>query len=98
MEDVVERGNNEIVKPLSYNICKKIKGIGRICPYSMPSGYDDYRICQKNGAKCISGLKIEKYNIKIYNSASKEEHTYEISEYLFDNEQKLHIKINKNEQ
>lgn len=37
--------------------CKKMKGFGLVCPYSLPFSETE-RFCQKNGSVCISGKEI----------------------------------------
>lgn len=57
--DKIENGEKKVeyreLKP--YN-CKRIKGLGIVCPYAMPSGKKETRICQKDGKECVSGCQI----------------------------------------
>lgn len=38
--------------------CKRLKGFGTVCPYSLPFNETD-RFCQKHGCVCISGKEIK---------------------------------------
>lgn len=53
-----------------YN-CNKLKGMGNICPFSLPSS-DENRICQKDGSICKSGVSLRYTEVEIKLSKSEE--------------------------
>ena len=93
MEQLLDGSTCEVVRPLKDTLCKKIRGLGIICHYSMPSNEVNTRICQKTGEKCVSGLMINKYNVKFYCSSTKESKVFAIYNYRLDDDMNLHIKV-----
>lgn len=43
--------------------CKRIKGLGLVCPYPLPDG-NGGQICQRTGKECLSGRQITQDRVK----------------------------------
>lgn len=59
----------DIVYDITPYQCKKMRGFGLVCPYSLPFNETD-RFCQKNGNICVSGkeVKFTECNIRLSKS------------------------------
>lgn len=56
-EDLKNGGVIDIKFDITPYQCKRMKGFGLVCPYSLPFDETD-RFCQKSGSVCVSGKKI----------------------------------------
>lgn len=52
--------------------CKRIKGLGIICPYTLPY-YDGKKFCQKFAKVCLSGTKITQDSVLFHRGRGNEE-------------------------
>lgn len=77
--DLIEEGEKkEEYREIKPYWCKRIKGLARVCPYSLPSSVEGERICQMSGTKCPSGNKIKYDKIKFRRGYTKTSMIYEI--------------------
>ena len=61
----------DIVYDITPYQCKRLKGFGAVCPYSLPFNDTD-RFCQKTGGICLSGKEVKYTECQIKLSKSDE--------------------------
>lgn len=77
--DLIEEGEKkEEYREIKPYWCKRIKGLARVCPYSLPSSVEGERICQMSGDTCTSGNTIKYDKIRFRRGYTKRSMTYEI--------------------
>lgn len=77
--DLIEKGEKgEEYRQIKPYWCKRIKGLARVCPYSLISPVEGERICQMSGNMCPSGNTIKYDKIRFRRGYTKTNMTYEI--------------------
>lgn len=79
--DMIESGEKkEEYREIKDYWCKRIKGLARFCPYSLPSGGEE-RICQMKGTFCLSGNedKVRYDKVKFRRGYTDTDMTYQIT-------------------
>ena len=61
--------------------CTRIKGLGLICPYAMPSPNDGQKICQKDGSVCKSGVVLTQKTVTFSKGYTSETATFRVDTY-----------------
>ena len=62
--DMIENGDKNVeYRELKDYWCRRIKGLGLVCPYAMPSSQSGRKICQKTGNECVSGTQITQKSV-----------------------------------
>lgn len=59
--------------------CTRIKGLGIVCPYAMPSHETGVKLCQKTGKKCKSGTKVTQTCVEFRFGMTKRTMTFDIA-------------------
>ena len=64
--DKIESGEKKVeYRELKPHNCRRIKGLGLVCPYAMPSPVKGEKICQRTGKACDSGTKITQSSVNL---------------------------------